>query len=382
MAPSPLPVPLTKGQDQKTTPGDLSQPMTTATDDAEPDPEGDTHAGQVSLDDINMAAPDKPGSGLHNVFSTFWANVTTGHPGLAAVYDIMPNVLFRIDWQFFMEMTVTILPSTEAHLAQALERNPTVITTELVRLMLRLGMCFHVSWSPAWGTSWAQHRWNGDDPLPLLTYLANAPAPLGLPTMPFHELNAAYLLCADELFNHPCNARLLCYGGIIWCLVLHYGGVDLAEAVLNGPSSSYVFNAWFFTTPNGNHCNNLVAWQDNPVIREALSTSPYLSAPMLWPDPDIWECSGHWSGHWNAFAETWFTSHVTEIKDHTARPLTPCKWCENIQGINQGVHNNTRVCLQLSALLPGLRTTVAPYLVDLPLSQQGHLQLLKAPAPP
>ncbi|TFY74317.1 hypothetical protein EWM64_g9694 [Hericium alpestre] len=379
---SPPSAPPATDQHQVKTPGDPSQPTTAVTNDAEPDPKGNTQGGQVLPNDIDMAGPDDQDAGPNNVFSTFWASVTTGHSSLAAVYDITPNVFFGIDWQFFVEMMVAIPPSTEAHLAQALEHNPTVVTAKLVCLMLSLGMHFHVLWSPAWGASWAQHHQNRDDPLPLPTYLANAPAPLGPLTMPFHELNVAYLLRAHELFNCPCNARLLCYGGIIWRLILHHGGVDPAEAVLDGPLSSYAFNAWFFTTPDGSHCDNPVAWQDDPVIREAIGTSPYLSAPMLWPDPDVWEHSSRWSGCWNVFAETWFTSCIAEIEDHTARPLTPCKWRENLRGINQGICDNTRVHLQLTALLPGLHANAATYLADSPLSQQGRLQLLAASAPP
>ncbi|TFY80992.1 hypothetical protein EWM64_g3022 [Hericium alpestre] len=238
-------------------------------------------------DDIPMIAPDDnvPGQGL--VFSAFWATVTSGHPGLAIAQEVALHLPFGIDWSFFAEMSISIPPSTEARLAQALECDPSLPPASLILLMLRLGI-------------------HGDQ-LPLPLYISEAPRPLGPPSMTFQELCAMYLAWANELFARDCNAHFLRYGGLLWCLALHFGGTDLAPLVLDGPSVTYAINNWHFTTADGSHCDNPVTWRDDPVVPEVLGWSPYNASPTLWPDPDTWECCSSFSGWWNALTESWFT---------------------------------------------------------------------------
>ncbi|TFY81227.1 hypothetical protein EWM64_g2779 [Hericium alpestre] len=298
------------------------------------------HDEPIPDQDVEMTAVDSVVLDPPQAFSAFWASVTANNNLLATTHKVVLNLFFGIAWEFLSEITVSIPPLMEARLIQALEWNPSHSALDLIKLMLRLGMRFH---------------------LPLLTYLADAPHPLGPATIPSHELCAKYIERTDKIFCRPCNACLLRYGGIIWHLAMQFGGADLAPDVLTGPAATYINNDWFFTDADGSHCDNSIAWQDDPVIMEALRTSPYNSAPTLWLNPDSWERGVAWSG--------------SDIIIHVAKPHTLKTWCTELCRHNSSVRGDLNRRMELPARLPQMCTATLPQLADSPLMQQGRLTL-------
>ncbi|GJF00426.1 hypothetical protein PsYK624_167140 [Phanerochaete sordida] len=135
----------------------------------------------------------------------------------------------------------------------------------------------------------------------------------------------SWMRTVERIRTYPQLQRLLCYGGLVWRLVVLLLGRPVATRVASGPSGAWTTHGLQAAWDPIQQLHSEV--YDNP------SNDPLVVALLgqfdrgsLWPPCEVFFRSYRWTGRWSDSLESWFQQRLREIGQRAASPLGNQAW--------------------------------------------------------
>ncbi|KAG1870015.1 hypothetical protein F4604DRAFT_1584129 [Suillus subluteus] len=147
---------------------------------------------------------------------------------------------------------------------------------------------------------------------------------LGYFRPPFKAVYADYIAYEQyrhEFMNEDRARAALLRGGILWRLALHSIGFDALPSALIGISRDAVPFGQLLTINGETHFDDELSEEEVDFICGTyyVYTSKFPQKLSWWPGPQAWSGSGLDVGFWSARCESWFQTHLENIRQGVSR---------------------------------------------------------------
>lgn len=250
---------------------------------------------------------------------------------------IHENVHIPLDSKFVENCEITYPPSTELWFLYKLAWHEGVISRPtLWYTALRGGLPFRPRF-PTWlGRQLADsaHQqllqdWPVEDLEPAWAFgpreaAIAIPSPLSNET---YELQ--YRRTVERIRHYPHFETLLFHGGLTWRLVLELGGSAMGQKIGRRPSDAWVLRGIEAPKPLfDNWHSEVFTPPDSDGMVQALH-GRFVNGVSLWPSQRVFLGSYRWRGMWTEGMESWFQTHLQDIRQHTFQPRGDSWWEKN-----------------------------------------------------
>ncbi|KIK32508.1 hypothetical protein CY34DRAFT_19003 [Suillus luteus UH-Slu-Lm8-n1] len=185
----------------------------------------------------------------------------------------------------------------------------------------------------------------------------------------FRPVYADYIMYEQhhhEFMNQPRARAALLHGGLIWRLALHSLGFDVLPSVLDGISPEAVpFDLMISINDQTYFDDELSEEEINFMCRTyyVQTNDGNMEIASWWPRPQAWVVSGLNVGFWSSRCESWFQSHLDNIRLGVSRerhkltndangPMTGAQWKRSLKfnpGTNKMMKNVEAACCSFLA---------------------------------